>query len=676
MIILIRKFVLFFITLILSCVILGLAFAAEQSNASDEIILEKVVVTPYRYEEVIHKSISVITIINYQQIKDSNSKTIPELLKSQTGVTVRDFYGNGTKTWVDLRGFGEQSQLNTLVLIDGRRVNEIDNSGVDWTQIPLGQVEKIEIVRGSTGSVLYGDNASGGVINIITKKGKGKPSWFVETQGGSYDMNKQSAALSGSYKGLGYYFNAGRESTHGYRKNSFYKATDLSTKIDSDLSSGLSFRFSSGFHDSSYGLPGELSGADLLTMSRRSSKYGDDHATDKDYYFSLGGTKKSEDTGNLDADFSFRRRETDTCWLVFFGGFGNPIYKSRIDTIGFTPKYILDKEILGHENNLITGFDFYRSDYMVDNYDYSDSLQSFTDINKISEGYYIQDEFAVLKQIYLLGGYRYEKATYEFDYNNISNSDPLDKDVSESKNAFNTGLVYKYKEDSSAFLNLSHSFRFPSTDEYSILWPSHSVNTELKPQSSDNYEIGVKHRFSEDLKCDLTFFRMNAEDELYYDYAAFSNKNYDKTIHEGVEAAFDAKTTKKIGIFGNYSYTKAFFHGGVYNNNLIPLVPRHKGSVGIKCLINDKITCNFLANFVGERYFINDQANVLSKLNGYATVDANISYKYKSLTAVFQVNNIIDKKYSEYGACNPTSGKKIYYPSPERNFSLKLSAKF
>ena len=64
----------------------------------------------------------------------------------------------GKSASVDIRGFGETAPLNTLVLVDGRRVNEIDLSGVDWTQIPLDQIERIEIVRGA-GSVLYGDNA-------------------------------------------------------------------------------------------------------------------------------------------------------------------------------------------------------------------------------------------------------------------------------------------------------------------------------------------------------------------------------------------------------------------------------------------------------------------------------------------------------------------------------------
>ena len=85
------------------------------------------------------------------------------------GVVVRDFYGTGKTASVDIRGFGETAPLNVLVLVDGRRVNEIDLSGTDWTQIPIDQIERIEIVRGA-GSVLYGDNAVGGVINIITKK--------------------------------------------------------------------------------------------------------------------------------------------------------------------------------------------------------------------------------------------------------------------------------------------------------------------------------------------------------------------------------------------------------------------------------------------------------------------------------------------------------------------------
>lgn len=671
MIIFVKKFILFFVVLANSFIVIGLLFASEPVD------LEKIVVTPNRYSEEILKTPAAVSVITSQQIKDSHAQTIPEILKTQTGLIVRDWYGNGTKTWADLRGFGEFSALNVLVLIDGRRINEVDLSGVDWTQIPLNQVESIEIMRGA-GSVLYGDNAVGGVINIKTKKGQGKPKWSIATEAGSYDLNKQRISLDGDLDYLSYFFTASRDSTHGYRKNSYYKAQDLSWRLNDEINPELQLRMSCGYHNSDFGLPGELSDVDLQKMSRRSSKYGDDHALDKDYFFDFGANKIFQELGNFDMDFSFRRRETDTFWLVFYGGFGNPIYKNRIDTIGLTPKFVADKDVLGHENKLIFGLDYYRVDYICDNYDYSDKLQNFTDINKISVGYYLQDEIALFKELFLIGGYRYETADFEFDYNNIAGSDPLDKDVRISKEAFNSGLVYRYDQDSSLFLNLNRSFRFPATEEYSITWPTHSVNTALRPQQAQHYEMGLKHSFNSNLKCDLTIFRMDITDELYYDYASFSNKNYDKTRHDGIEIDFDAMISKTFSFFGNYTYTKALFRGGIYDKKTIPLVPRNKGSVGIKYVITNSVTLNLLTNYVGERYFINDHANSLSRLNGYFTADTNISYVHKDLTFIFGINNILNKKYSEYATCDTvfTVGKKVYYPAPERNFNFRLEYRF
>ena len=82
---------------------------------------------------------------------------------------------NGAGTSVDLRGFGATASSNTLVLLNGRRLNDIDLSGVDLSAIPRDSIERIEITRGNSGAVLYGDGAVGGVINIITKTGTGSP---------------------------------------------------------------------------------------------------------------------------------------------------------------------------------------------------------------------------------------------------------------------------------------------------------------------------------------------------------------------------------------------------------------------------------------------------------------------------------------------------------------------
>jgi len=134
-----------------------------------EVTLEEVVVTATRDIQEIRKIPANVTVITKEKIAESNAQAVTDVLKDEVGVVVRDFFGTGKSASVDIRGFGETGPLNTLVLVDGRRINEIDLSGVDWTQIPLDQVERIEIVRGA-GSVLYGDNAVGRVNNIITKK--------------------------------------------------------------------------------------------------------------------------------------------------------------------------------------------------------------------------------------------------------------------------------------------------------------------------------------------------------------------------------------------------------------------------------------------------------------------------------------------------------------------------
>src|SRR5207244_10751351 len=99
----------------------------------------------------------------------SAARTLPERRSGEVGLTMKDFYGNNAAvTSIDLRGYGITGPQNTLILLDGRRLNDFDLSGVQWSAIPLAAIERIEILRG-TGAVLYGDNASTGVVNIVTR---------------------------------------------------------------------------------------------------------------------------------------------------------------------------------------------------------------------------------------------------------------------------------------------------------------------------------------------------------------------------------------------------------------------------------------------------------------------------------------------------------------------------
>src|SRR5919106_181603 len=130
---------------------------------------DAVLVEAPRFREDVRRLPASVTVIGAQDIERSAARTLPEILNEQVGFTMKDFYGNNAAvTSMDLRGFGVTGPQNTLILLDGRRLNDFDLSGVQWSAIPLSSIERIEVLRG-TGAVLYGDAASAGVVNIVTR---------------------------------------------------------------------------------------------------------------------------------------------------------------------------------------------------------------------------------------------------------------------------------------------------------------------------------------------------------------------------------------------------------------------------------------------------------------------------------------------------------------------------
>jgi iron complex outermembrane receptor protein len=113
---------------------------------------------------------TLVYVINREQIHQSSARNISELLASIPGLHVRSLSGNPfTEGTIDLRGFGPAAGQNTLILVDGRRLNDVDLSSTDIGGVSISAIERIEVQPGG-GSVLYGDGASGGTINIITRQ--------------------------------------------------------------------------------------------------------------------------------------------------------------------------------------------------------------------------------------------------------------------------------------------------------------------------------------------------------------------------------------------------------------------------------------------------------------------------------------------------------------------------
>jgi iron complex outermembrane receptor protein len=651
-----------FISVIL-CLVLFLLTPIPLFSEENEVTLEEVVVTATRDIQEIRKIPANVTVITRKEIERSHVQTIVDLLRNEVGVMVRDLLGTGKNVSVDIRGYGETSPLNTLVLVDGRRVNEIDLSGVDWAQIPLDQVERIEILRGP-GSVLYGDNAVGGVINIITKKPEKPFSAGAEGVIGSYHYNKESGSISGKWGPFSAILDAGYTGTEGYRDNGFLRAKDVGGKVLYDLNENISLNFSGGFHQDDTGLPGGLTAAEIDQLGRQATVRPGDKAETEDWYSSLGGKAKFGNLGRLEVDLSYRHREVED----FFRSFSFEDRRNS-NTWRVTPRYVLEAPLGTFQNKLTAGFDFYDSESTV----FSESAfgSNRLEVQKISKGGYLLDEFSILSTLILSLGYRMEWVTFDlFQDVPRARDDTRDRD-----SAWNVGLDYLFGKRSSAFLSVKRSFRFPVSDELIQFFPVFQVNPAITPQRGYHYEAGIRHFFTDQIEGSLTLFWIETKNEIFFNPDTFTNENYPKTRRQGIEAGAKIRPLPWLLVWANYGYMRPTLRGGPFSGNDIPAVPRHKGSIGGEIDIGKGFLFTTNANIAGSSRLISDFANQFGQLGGYWTVDVRLSYTWKGLKAFAGINNLLDRKYSEYGAVN-SLGTQSFFPSPTRNFIGGISYTF
>lgn len=652
-------------------VLLGLLVCGPVSAAAEPALeLGEVVVTATRQEEDISRVPANVTIVTAEQIAQSPANTVPELLRNIAGVLVNDIAGNGRNYTVDLRGFGETASLNTLVLVDGRRINQADLSGVDWSLIPKSRVERIEIVRGGRGSVLYGDNAPGGVINIITKQGGRDLTVSAGLSGGSYDTYAGEAAVSGSAGTARFAVDGAYRTSDGYRDNSDTDVRDFGLSLDYDLSDRLFVRLKAGFHDDETSLPGALLQSELDSgVSRRDSLHPDDYADTQDWYLQGGVQLYVNDNSYLEMDAAWRERDVE-----FFSFFDVGEYEgdTRLETLTIAPKLVVNEEFLGRDAKLLLGFDFEDSEEDLDNKSIFFGFPSTSsyELSRTSYGLYAHLEAALTEYFTVSGGARSDRADFDFKSLDDGTSDSVDLD----EDLYTLGLNYTVPGGISLYASYAKSFRYPVLDEMYNFF-NNSVNSSLGAQTADDFEVGARYRSEAGLSLAVNFFHSLTKDEIFLDPALFANLNLDgDTIRQGVELAASLELDRLL-LSGSYTYRDTEIDGGQYDGNEVPNVPEHQASVGAQVPLSEKLRLGLTGTYVGERRFISDFANAQDKQDDYFLLSGRLSYYLPQGTAYLVVNNILDEEYEEYGALNYL-GEKGYYPSPEINFLAGVDFRF
>ncbi len=648
-------------TLFLSCVLTG---AKVQAVEGEVPLMDKVIVTASRQEEKIASVPANVTVISEQEIAKSPAETVPELLRYTPGIVVSDITGNGRNVTVDLRGFGETAPLNTLLLIDGRRINQADLSGVDWTLIPKDRIQQIEIIHGGRGSVLYGDNAAGGVINIITKKGEE----FLFSGGlaaGSYDTFNSRLAVSGSTETLSYALNGNYRTSDGYRDNSDTDAKDAGLSLEYFPSDLFNIALTGGYHEDDTGIPGALLLSELASgVSRTASTRPDDYSDTKDYYVQIVPDIFFTDTSYFKIDVSARRKENDAFFSFVGGSFDA---STAIDTTAASPQVFINENIMGRDVKLLAGYDYRKSDEDLDNESIFFGASSFAsyDLSKEDQGVYGNVEVSATDKLGISGGFRHDRAEFESHSGGVSDSVTMDE------NLYNGGLTYMFSDNGSVYISYARSFRYPVLDEMFSFF-TNTFDSTLEPQTIDDFEIGTRVQFGPEINLSVNIFRLDTNDEIFFNPVTFANENFDgDTLRQGIELKA-SKSFSKILLTGSYTFRDTEIDGGLFDGNEIPNVPRHQFTVGAEARFLERFRLNLDGSYIGERPFISDFANVYDYQDSYFVLAAKLAYLFEKGSAYLTINNLLNEEYYQYGGIN-FLGEPGIQPAPKINFLVGVT---
>jgi iron complex outermembrane receptor protein len=666
--------------------------------------LDAIVVKASRSDDTVGQMNKGVTIITSDQIAASPAKSVLELISGVQGVNARA-NSNVKDTQVDMGQFGETGLSNVVILFDGRRLNSPDLSGPDLSLIDLNAIDRIEIVQGS-GSVLYGDNASGGVINIVTKKGQenARPSVTLSSEVDSYKGNKDGMQLSGGIPKLAYAFNYDRQQSNNYRTYNNYWANDYDTRLNYDPTDVFGVDFEQGYHLDRYRLPGGISLGDyfnsfigvsgatepgIASIGRTGAvPFNIGYGAASDSYFNITPRMKF-DEGNSHFDLSlFTSARKD---LVNFvspnaNGFNNPFSTNyEEESYQFQPKVIVSSTLTDRlDNKLTAGYDnIYYREKRRSNSTNSDGTVNPEDIvhaSETSQNVYLLDEMTLDERWLVNAGARGAWTDYVF---NQTKQTPAKFDRSKTTEAYDGGFGYKYNPDSKVFVDYSHSYRLPNIDEFFQspfesfgVDTAASVNSNLGPQKGNQYQLGVKDRSIKGLHLGFTATQAQYKNEIYFDSASFLNTNYNgRTRHYSEEAsiAYDM-FAGKLQPFADITFQQAQFISGKYSGNQLTEVPDHLANAGITYNPLPGLSTSVTTHFVGKQFLISDQNNTHPKIKRYDTVDWNIKYDFNNIEVWFALKNIFNSYYFNYGLAGSLAD--VYWPAPGRNVAAGMKVKF
>ena len=678
------------------CVVLLSCLDASTTHAQSEDVIEtrEVVVSSTRLPDAPVDARTLpakVTVITAEDIRKSGARTVQEAIQWATGIVMYDQVGNAFQQTIDLRGFNGQPVPATSVFVDGARINEPDFNTVNFDLIPFDTIERIEILPGP--SAIYGKNALGGVINIITKRGGEKHQVTGDTLWGSFSRQRYSINASGPLGKFDYYTNFGRETESGYRDDSAAQISRFYGRLGYRPTEQTDFTLSYTYVKDHLLQAGSLP-LSVAAIDRKANFTPGDFTDNNSNVVRLTGRQGLPLGFSLNINGFYRRLNQEQF------GVGQPAVVNSIlstaqtnsltESRGGTAQLTQATPIFGHANTLILGTELQRNDFgghllSTSGFGPFDNQQT---TNEDILGLFAQDTFNILPNLILVGGVRYDRNSIATNFEDTFTPPGVGNRVFHRTNP-RAGLTYLVTPETSLYFNYSQGFRTPTFQElFQFIGTS---NPFLKPVTSHNYELGARTKLQSWGEASLAVFQSDVHNEIYFTCnncdvfsAGFDgfNRNVDRSRRRGIEGTLKARYNQYVDGVVNYTYTEATFQSrfNISNTQTIevgdsfPLVPKHRLSVTGNFHPSEGWTLSLIGLYVSTQFFLNDQTNSQPRLPGYYLLNSRIAYERPvpggHLSGFLMVNNLLDQKYATSGtiASNTLTGggaqERFIMPAP------------
>ncbi len=636
----------------------SLSTAQAQSGAQD---IPEIIITASRSEQNLQTAPVGATIITRAQIESAGVVDANEAIRKIGGVAGKTDLNGGREYTLDLRGFGATANNNVVVLVDGIRISENEQASARLSGISASNIERIEIIRGGA-SVMWGEGATSGVINIITRKdGKAGISGQVGVGAEAYGGRDGSAVLRvGSASGKAVFdINARSNSSTGYRTNSQSNQDVVSLGVSGSEGS-LSARARLEHETANNRWPGPLSFTQFAADPRQAS------ASQVKNWGSLSQTRFT--TG---ADYRFG----DWTAIVDMGiknkssqSFFNPGPASTTLTnvAQLSPRAVYKGNVASAALTANVGFDASQWNYTNNGaYDSSFALTTRTGTQSNRAAFAMTD-WLLPSQTRIVAGYRTEGIVKT---SQDASTAPALSSLSNRLTATELSINQSVKKDLDVYVRAAKSYRMANIDDFA----TNSPFIALRPQISNDKELGIKLRQG---KSNYTarYFLQNTVDEIAYDPTLFINTNLAPTKRSGLELQGSSELSSAITLSGALQSMSAVFDGGANAGKHIPLVSERTATARMAYRVDAHQSVETAWRMLGASYFSGDNSNSCGKqIPSSQMFDALYRWKDSAFDVSFGIVNLMNKSTYNF-AYSCASGS--LYPEPGRTLRATLKYNF